>query len=41
MLVGLGWELLRRADAAEEDPHLAYELTMAADGLCTALEEGL
>ena len=34
-------ELLRRADAAGDDPHLEYELTMAADGICTALEAGL
>ena len=35
-------ELLRRADQTDgRDPHLDYELTMAADGLCTALENGL
>ena len=35
-------ELLRRAQReGGSDPHLDYELTMAADGLCTALEQGL
>ena len=34
-------ELLRRAEAAGDDPHLEYELTMAADGICSALEAGL
>jgi hypothetical protein len=40
MLLGAAWELLRRADAAGDDPHLEWELAMAADGLCTALENG-
>lgn len=35
-------ELLRQAeDLAEEDAHLAFELAMAADALCFALENGL
>jgi hypothetical protein len=34
-------ELLRQAGLAGDDPHLEYELTMAADGICTALEAGL
>jgi hypothetical protein len=40
MLLGAAWELLRRADAAGDDPHLEWELAMAADGLCVALETG-
>ncbi len=40
MLLGAAWELLRRADAAGDDPHLEWELGMAAEGLCTALENG-
>jgi hypothetical protein len=41
-LYAMAQELLRRADQADgSDPHLDYELTMAADGLCTALEQGL
>jgi hypothetical protein len=41
-LLAMARELVRRAEASRtSDPHLAYELTMAADGLCTALEEGL
>jgi hypothetical protein len=39
-LVGIADELLHRA-AQTGDPHLSFELTMAADGLCTALEEGI
>jgi hypothetical protein len=39
-LLGLAWELLRRADASGDDPHLEWELAMAAEGLCDALEEG-
>jgi hypothetical protein len=34
-------ELLRQAEDAEHDAHLAYELAMAADALCFALENGL
>jgi hypothetical protein len=40
MLLGAAWELLRRADAAGDDPHLEWELAMAAEGLCVALESG-
>ncbi len=41
MLTALGWELLKRADAAGDDPHMEYELGMAADALCEAVEEGI
>ena len=41
MLQAAAFELLRRADAASDDPHLAWELGMAAEGLCTALESSL
>ncbi len=34
-------ELLVRAEGADHDPHLAYELTMAVDGLAKALDAGL
>lgn len=34
-------ELVRRALEAAGDPHLAWELAMAADALCFALESGL
>ncbi len=34
-------ELLRQAEAADIDAHLAFELAMAADALCFALENGL
>jgi hypothetical protein len=34
-------ELLRQAEDADHDPHLAYELAMAAGALCSALENGL
>ena len=40
-LCGMARELLRRAEGAEHDPHLEYELMMAAEGICLALEEGL
>jgi hypothetical protein len=40
-LEAMARELLRRAQDSGHDPHLEYELTMAADGICTALEEGL
>jgi hypothetical protein len=32
------YELLKRADGAGDDPHLAWELLMGADGICAALE---
>jgi hypothetical protein len=34
-------ELLRQANAADIDAQLAFELAMAADALCFALEHGL
>lgn len=34
-------ELLRQAEDTDHDPHLAYELAMAAEALCSALENGL
>lgn len=34
-------ELLRQAQDADHDAHLAFELAMAADALCFALENGL
>jgi hypothetical protein len=34
-------ELLRQAEDADHDPHLATELAMAAEALCSALESGL
>ncbi|HTD97531.1 MAG TPA: hypothetical protein VK627_11385, partial [Edaphobacter sp.] len=34
-------ELLRQAEDVDHDAHLAYELAMAADALCFALENGL
>jgi hypothetical protein len=34
-------ELLRQAEDVEIDAHLAFELAMAADALCFALENGL
>ena len=40
-LEAMARELLRRAHDSGHDPHLEYELTMAAEGICTALEEGL
>ena len=41
-LLAMARELLRRAMEADgTDPHLDYELTMAADGLCAALERGV
>ena len=40
-LEAMARELLRRAHDSGHDPHLEYELTMAADGICSALEEGL
>jgi len=40
-LLEMAHELLKRAEAADHDPHLAYELVMAVDGLCLAFEAGL
>ena len=40
-LEAMARELLRQAERCGADPHLEYELTMAADGICTALEAGL
>ena len=40
-LLEMAHELLQRAEAADHDPHLAYELVMAVDGLCLAFEAGL
>jgi hypothetical protein len=34
-------ELVRRAEGSDFDAHLAFELAMAADALCFALENGL
>ena len=34
-------ELLRQAEDADHDAHLAFELVMAGDALCFALENGL
>jgi hypothetical protein len=34
-------ELVRQAEDADHDAHLAFELAMAADALCFALENGL
>ncbi|WP_263383935.1 hypothetical protein [Granulicella arctica] len=34
-------ELVRQAEDADHDTHLAFELVMAADALCFALENGL
>ena len=34
-------EMVRRALEAAGDPHMAYELVMAADALCFALEHGV
>lgn len=34
-------ELVRQAEESGDDPHLAFELIMAADALCFALENGL
>jgi hypothetical protein len=33
-------ELVRRAEGSDHDAHLAFELAMAADALCFALENG-
>jgi len=34
-------ELLRRAEQTEHDVHIAFELALAADSLCFAMESGL
>jgi len=34
-------ELVLQAEEADHDPHLAFELVMAADALCFALENGI
>ncbi len=34
-------EMLHQAGDVEDEPHMAYELAMAAEGLCFALENGL
>jgi hypothetical protein len=34
-------ELVRRAEGSDHDAHLAFELAMAADALCFALENGV
>jgi hypothetical protein len=34
-------ELVRRAEGSDHDAHLAFELAMAADALCFALENGI
>ena len=40
-LCNIARELLNRAQGAGHDPHLEYELTMAAEGICIALEDGI
>ncbi len=40
-LLPVTMELLRQAEDGEIDAHLAFELAMAADALCFALENGL
>ena len=40
-LTEMARELLKQAEAARQDPHLEYEFTMAADGICSALEAGI
>ena len=35
------FELVKRAEGAEHDPHLAWELVHGADGVCAALEAGI
>jgi hypothetical protein len=35
------YELVKRAEGADHDPHLAWELVMGADGICAALEAGV
>ena len=33
--------MVKRAEGADHDPHLAWELVMGADGICAALEAGV
>ena len=40
-LQAMVYELLKRADGAGDDPHLAWELLMGADGISVALEHGM
>lgn len=40
-LRAMGLELARRAEAADHDLHLVYELTMAAHWICSAIERDL
>ena len=40
-LCNMARELLHRAESVGHDPHLEYELVMAAEGICVALEEGI
>ena len=40
-LFPVAMELVRRAEGSDHDAHLAFELAMAADALCFALENGL
>ena len=40
-LQAMVYELLKRADGAGDDPHLAWELLMGADGISAALEVGM
>ncbi|MBB5056029.1 nucleotide-binding universal stress UspA family protein [Granulicella aggregans] len=35
------FELVKRAEGSEHDPHLAWELVNGADGVCVALEAGI
>ena len=35
------FELMKRAEGSEHDPHLAWELVNGADGVCAALEAGI
>jgi hypothetical protein len=37
-LLAMAQELLRKAQAEGEDPHLRYEMAMAAEGICSAME---
>lgn len=40
-LLPVAEELVRQAEDADHDPHMSFELAMAADALCFALENGL
>ncbi len=35
------FELVKRAEGSDHDPHLAWELVHGADGVCVALEAGI